>query len=103
MDWQISGHKQQLAFLENAFSRGKLAHAYIFAGPSGVGKKQIAQKLAHRLLETSEGSSNFNADYMELAGEGSIKIEQIRELIYKLSLKPYGAKYKVAVIDRAEE
>lgn len=101
-DWQITGHKQQLAFLENAFSRGKLAHAYIFAGPQGIGKKAIAVKLAQRLLETP-GTSNFNADYIELAPEGAIKIEHIRELVYKLSLKPYSAKYKVAVIDRAED
>jgi DNA polymerase III delta prime subunit len=101
-NWPVAGHKTQLEFLENAYKRDKLAHAYIFAGPEGVGKKQIAFRLAQELLKNEGESNNFNADYIELSGEGSIKIEQIRELIYKLSLKPYSSKYKVAVIDKAE-
>ncbi len=102
MNWDISGHKQQLEFLETAMKRGKLAHAYIFAGPAGVGKKAIAHRLSELLLEQN-AQSGFNADYIEIKGEGSIKIEQIRELIYKLSLKPYSAQYKVAVIENADE
>ena len=101
-NWQTQGHKRQLEFLETAVNRGKLAHAYIFAGPKGIGKKAIAKRLAERILQT-DGSSNFNADYTEISAEGSIKIEQIRDLVYTLSLKPYASKYKVAVIDRAEE
>jgi DNA polymerase III delta prime subunit len=38
---------------------------------------------------------------MEIGGEESIKIEQVRDLGYKLSLKPYAAKYKIALIDNA--
>ncbi len=102
MNWGITGHKQQLDFLATAIERGKLAHAYIFAGPTGVGKKAIARRLSELLLEQND-QSGFNADYIEIKGEGSIKIEQIRELIYKLSLKPYAAKYKIAVIENADE
>jgi len=101
MDWQLDGHKRQLEFLENALNRGKLAHAYVFAGPSGVGKRQIAMKLAEQLLES--GIKDFHPDFLEINSDNGIKIEQIRDLIYKLSLKPYQSKNKVALINEADE
>src|SRR4051812_36843313 len=99
MDWQIIGHKRQIEFLTKALEKGKLAHAYTFAGPDSVGKKTIARKLAQQLLQSQGG---FHADFHEIDGQSGIKIDQIRELVYKLSLKPYQAKYKVALIDAAE-
>ena len=95
----ITGHKRQIEFLSNALRKGKLAHAYTFAGPDSVGKKTIARKLAQQLLESSGG---FHPDFHEIDGQAGIKIDQIRELVYKLSLKAYQAKYKVALIDAAE-
>ncbi|MBI4049681.1 MAG: AAA family ATPase [Candidatus Doudnabacteria bacterium] len=100
-DWQIAGHKKQLEFLENAMERGKLAHAYLFSGPQGVGKRLVALKMA-RLLLNEESQGRFNPDLLEVDGRAGVGIEQIRQLIYKLSLKPYAAPYKVAVIDFAE-
>lgn len=97
----ISGHKRQLEFLENALQKGKLAHAYTFAGPDSVGKKSAAFKLAELILEAKE--NRFHPDLLEIKGEEGIKIEQIRELVYKLALKPYQAKYKIAIIDNAEQ
>jgi DNA polymerase III delta' subunit len=113
MNWNICGHKQQLEFLESAVKRDRLAHALIFAGPVSVGKKTVAWKLAQGMLcESGEACgqcsqckaflAGANADFLAIAGMDEIKIEQIRELNYKLSLKPYLAKYKVAVIDDAD-
>ncbi|MBI2355733.1 MAG: AAA family ATPase [Candidatus Doudnabacteria bacterium] len=113
MDWQVAGHKKQLEFLEQTIKRGRLAHAYVFAGPQGVGKRMVAHKLAQILICENNQACNSckqcksfvlknNADFIELGGSEAIKIEQIRDLIYKLSLKPYLAQYKVAVIDAAE-
>jgi DNA polymerase III gamma/tau subunit len=104
----ISGHKKQTELLQKALERGKLAHAYVFAGPAGVGKKTIAKKLGMRMLEegvagSGERGDYFHPDFLEISSEDGIKIEQIRELIYKLSLKPYQAKHKVALIDNAEQ
>jgi len=118
----IYGHKKQLNFLQNAAAKDKLAHGYIFSGPEGVGKRTIARKLARLLLSEgspssvrssdrtsspARGEDNLNLsnqpDYLEIDGKEGIKIEQIRDLIYKLSLKPYSAKFKVALIDCAEE
>lgn len=114
MNWNIVGHKRQLKFLENAVADGHLAHGLLFAGPTGVGKHRIAVALAQAMLcEASTACGNCaqcraflagtNPDYLEISGEAGIKIEQIRELIFKLSLKAYSGKYKVAVIDCAEQ
>lgn len=113
-DWQVFGHKKQLEFLEKALTAGRLPHGLLFAGPDGVGKLVVARRLAQILLcETSNACASCgqcktfvaqsNADYMEISGTENIKIEQIRDLTYKLSLKPYAAQYKVAIIDAAEE
>lgn len=93
------GHKKQLELLGKSIESGKLAHAYIFAGPEGVGKKTIALKLAQELLK---GERFSHPDLLFIDGQDSIKIEQVRDLIYKLSLKPYSANFKIAIIDNAE-
>jgi len=102
MDSTIIGHKKQLEFLDNAREREKLAHAYIFAGPEGVGKKMVARKLALELLGQVAGDQ-MHPDLIEVDGVNGIKIEQIRELVYKLSLKPYSSQHKVAIINDAHE
>jgi DNA polymerase III subunit delta' len=112
LNWQIKGHVPQLKLLENAMSGGKLAHAYIFSGPSQVGKRSIARKLAQFLLCQHDSacqdcvncktfSAGSNADYLEINADDAIKIDAIRDLTYKLALKPYAGKYKVAVINDA--
>ncbi|MEO8065311.1 MAG: AAA family ATPase [Candidatus Doudnabacteria bacterium] len=100
----ISGHKKQLEFLENAIKRDRLAHAYTFAGPDSVGKRTVALRLAQELLQAD--GNNFHPDLLIIErpeDKKVIVIEQIRELVYKLSLLPYQAKYKVALIDNAED
>ena len=120
----IKGHKSQTELLARGLEKGNLAHAYVFAGPSGVGRKNIARELAAEMLEMGgrgikgvkgerDGDGVFSReagprfawhpDLLEIHGEGGIKIEQIRELIYKLSLKPYSAPNKVAIIDSSDQ
>ncbi len=96
----ISGHKRQLQLLEKALAKNTLAHAYVFAGPEGVGKKTIVKNLAEQMLEMK---GEFHPDFLEVGTVDGIKIEQIRDLTYKLSLMPYQAKYKIALIDNADQ
>lgn len=107
MNWQIAGHRNQIQLLQKALTAGKLAHAYVFAGPDAIGKKTIARKLAFEMLNPVPGNlqpeNYFHPDFLEIDGEAGVKIEQIRDLIYKLALKPYQAKYKVALIDFADQ
>ncbi len=112
-NWQVVGHNKQKEFLAKIGGNSKLAHAYVFAGPAGIGKYTLASNFAKNLLCESNSAcgmcvqckafdAKINADFIELKQNETFKIEQIRHLIYQLSLKPYQAKYKIAVIDAAE-
>jgi DNA polymerase III delta' subunit len=113
LNWQLKGHARQLNLLERAFGADRLAHAYVFSGPEGMGKRAAARRLANFMIcevGTACGSCiqcrtfavGSNADYMEVPGGGeAIKIEAVRDLSYKMALKPYGGKHKVLVIDDA--
>jgi DNA polymerase III delta' subunit len=112
--WQIAGHKKQRDFLSKSIDSGSLPHGMIFAGPEHVGKLALAKNFARILLcENSSAcescihcksfSSQANPDYIELSFPETIKIEQVRNLAYQLNLKPYAAKFKVAVIDNAQD
>ncbi|MBI5022646.1 MAG: hypothetical protein HZC05_00545 [Candidatus Magasanikbacteria bacterium] len=47
-------HSAQLSFLRRSFESGNLAHAYLFVGPDGVGKKKMALELANWCLGRGE-------------------------------------------------
>lgn len=113
----LIGHNQIKQTLKNSIQRDRVAHAYLFMGPPGVGKKTAAQAFARVLLceEPQNGDvCGLCRSCGQLAGENhpdlhllqpagaSLKIEQIRELQKQVQYKPYQAKRQVFIIEQVE-
>lgn len=110
----IIGHQQQIKILQAAIEHQRIAHAYLFDGPDGIGKKLVAQALARVFLcETANGCGDCAActkidagthpDFYPLEADGTtIKIDQIRTLQPQLALRSFGGRGKVCLIDNAE-
>ena len=98
---KIRGQRFAKKYLSNSIKSNMISHAYMFEGPSGVGKNTMARDLAAILLEME---NLFNSpDYIEIKPDGnSIKIAQIRKLQSDILVKPYKS-YKIYVIDEAQK
>src|SRR5210317_241190 len=111
---QILGHERQKEILNRALASGRLAHAYLFAGPDGIGKRLMAMALARAIVcEEQRGCGNCLAcrkidhqnhpDLHILEPDGkAIKIEQIRAFQRELNLKPLEAPRKICMIEQAD-
>jgi DNA polymerase-3 subunit delta' len=112
---RILGHERQKEILGRALASGRLAHAYLFEGPEGVGKRLTALSLA-RAVFCLEGvgcghcaacqkvDHGNHPDLHILESEGAaIKIEQIRNLQKELSFRPLEAPKKICLLDGAEK
>lgn len=86
-------HEKQWQFLRRSAELGSLPHALLFHGQEKLGKKDLAVKFGESLV-----GLNNHADFITVE---SPSISEIRELIQKLSFKPYSAEYKVAIVDKA--
>lgn len=98
---KIRGQRFAKKYLSNSIKSNMISHAYMFEGPSGVGKNTMARELSTTLLEME---NLFNSpDYIEITPDGnSIKIAQIRKLQSDILVKPYKS-YKIYVIDEAQK
>jgi DNA polymerase-3 subunit delta' len=75
------------------------AHAYLFHGPQGVGKRELARAFAHEILGTPR---EVHPDLYELDALGDmIRIDAIRELRRDLHMRPFEADHRVYLILRA--
>jgi DNA polymerase-3 subunit delta' len=110
----IIGHQQQIKILKSAISQQRIAHAYLFDGPTGIGKKLVAHALACAFLcDTGCGCGSCSScttmaagshpDFHLLQPDGdSIKIDQIRILQSQLALRSFAGRGKACLIDNAE-
>ena len=114
---QIHGHTSALATLREALANDRVAHAYLFTGPDGVGKRCTAVALAHALLcqeAPQRGCASCPAcvslqagshpDYYlgaPLPGKQSMGIDQIRTIQRFLALRPVRGGKKVCILNEA--
>jgi len=92
---------------KEACKGGILAHAYIFAGPGGAGKRKTARAVAAEILGIDEERLPLHSDYIALErggerGEKEIRIEEVRELKSRLALTSAFGGWRVAIIERVE-
>ena len=111
---QIIGHDRQKDILRRAIATDHLAHAYLFEGPEGIGKRLVALGLARAVFcENNNGCGecqpcrkvdhNNHPDLHIFEPDGQqIKIEQIRNLQRELSFRPLEAEKKICLIDHAD-
>ena len=115
------GHEWAVDLLAAHVAEGRERHAYLITGPQGVGRRTLALRFAQGLnclkppapgqpcrhcsaCKKIELMQYPDLMVVEAEQEGDVlKIDQVRELQHSLSLAPYEARYRVALILRFEE
>jgi DNA polymerase III subunit gamma/tau len=110
---ELVGQEFVTATLTSSIRMGRIAHAYLFAGPRGVGKTSVARILARALncekgptdtpcgkcpscLEIARGAS---LDVIEIDGASNTSVNDVREIRDEVLFAPNAGRYKVYIID----
>ena len=124
--WQTIGHDRAVSTLTRGMQSGRMAHAWLLAGPARVGKMTLALDIA-RMVNCGEQdtarrpcgacrqcqriSNSLHADVRVISQGGSaggatrrtaISVEQVRELQREAVLKPYEGRNRVFIIEDAD-
>src|SRR5919106_2272408 len=119
--WNLIGHEWAVDMLKKHVSTGTTRHAYLFAGPPGLGRRTLALRFAQALncqmpveagipcgecrdCKQIEAMQHADLTIVQADSEGgTLKVDQIREARRTLILKPYQSKYRVAIFLRFQE
>ncbi len=111
----ILGHQEIIKKMVEAFEQGKPGQTFLFVGPSGIGKRQVARGFAQALLcpESKHACGKCPSCFrmmqphhegvLQIAPDGAhIKLDQAKEVISFLNLKSLGGANRVIIIDQAQ-
>ena len=119
----LVGHHRALALLTRAIARGTLPPALLLAGPEGIGKRRTALAIAETLnCREPRAVGDFEIDacgtceacrriargvhpdvlIVEPGETGSIKIEQIRDVIGQAAYRPFEGRRRAVIVDEAD-
>ncbi len=110
---EIVGQEFAVRTLNNTFKSGKIAHAYLFCGPRGVGKTSLARILAKSVnCETGitptpcqvcqsckSITDGTNLDVIEIDAASNRGVDDIRQLRERVKFAPVSSRFKVYIID----
>jgi DNA polymerase III subunit delta' len=120
-NWNLVGHEWAVDILKKHVINGTTRHAYLFAGPPGLGRRTLALRFAQALncqtpleagipcgtcRDCKQIEAMQHADLTVVRAEtegGTLKVDQIRETRRTLTFKPYQSKYRVAIFLRFQE
>jgi len=110
---EIVGQKHVVTTLVNALKTNRVAHAYLFAGPRGVGKTSMARILS-KALNCQKGTtdtpcnkcstcnsitSGNGIDVLEIDGASNRGIDEVRNIRQNVGYAPAASRYKIYIID----
>jgi DNA polymerase-3 subunit delta' len=114
--WPVIGHEWAVEHLDRAIQHNRMRHAYLITGPAQIGKTTLARAFAAALNCTGANppcgqcractliAKDAHPDVIIVESEGgTLKIDQIRGLQQMLALRPYEARYRVALLRRFHE
>jgi DNA polymerase-3 subunit delta' len=120
-NWNLLGHEWAVDMLKQHIVRESVRHAYLFAGPPGLGRRTLALRFAQVLncpqpkapgepcgicrdCKQIENMQHPDLSIVQAETEGgTLKVDQVREVRRALALKPYQATYRVALFLRFQE
>jgi len=120
-NWNLIGHEWAVDMLKKHVVNGTTRHAYLFAGPPGLGRRSLALRFAQALncqtpikagipcgqcrdCKQIQAMQYPDLSVVQADSEGGmLKVDQIRDTRRSLTLKPYIANYRVALFLRFQQ